>query len=135
MSCIIQFVDGLQFQTDEQTARARELRQAYIDAERKLWFYLRGENTLGPKIRRQHPFGPYYLDFYCFAAKLALEIDGSSHEGREEYDARRDAYLLSRGVKTLRFSPEVADQDVDYFAKWFRLECVARIEELKNPKS
>ena len=125
-------MDDIRVQSDDQTERARELRQIAIDAEKKLWFHLRLGNKTGLKIRRQHPFGPYFLDYYCFKAKLALEIDGSSHEGHEEYDGRRDAYVLSRGVKTLRFSPKVADEDIEYFAIWFREECDKRAEELQK---
>ena len=125
-------MDNSGHQTDQQTEWARELRQMAIKAEKRLWNQFRLGNKLGLKIRRQHPFGPYFFDFYCFKAKLALEIDGSSHEGCEDYDARRDAYALSRGVKTLRFSPRVADQDIDLFAAWFREECNKRFDELKE---
>ncbi len=123
-------MDDLRTQTDEQTARARELRRVAIRAEKKLWFQFRQGNKLELKIRRQHPFGPYYLDFYCAAALLALEIDGSSHDFREEYDAKRDAYLLSKGVVTLRFSPGVADEGIAEFVAWFRGECIRRSTEL-----
>ena len=114
------------------TERARELRQIAINAEKRLWYQFRLGNVTGLKIRRQHPFGPYYLDFYCHKAKLALEIDGSTHEFREDHDARRDAYLLSSGVVTLRFSPRVADQDIDLFAAWFREVGEKRFEQLKQ---
>ena len=125
-------MDGIRVKSDDQTERARELRQLAIDAEKKLWYLLKAGNAVGFKVQRQHPLGPYFLDYYCFKAKLALEIDGSSHEGREEYDACRDAYCLARGVKTLRFSPKVADEDIEYFVTWFREECEKRVEELKK---
>ena len=128
-------MDDIRHQSDQQTDRARELRNVAIEAESRLWNQFRLGNPGGLKIRRQHPFGRYFLDFYCFKAKLALEIDGSSHEGREEYDARRDAYLLERGVKTVRFSPKVADQDIDYFALWFREECEKRAREINEKES
>jgi len=44
-----------------------------------LWQHLRGRHFSGPRFRRQHPAGPYVLDFYCPAAKLAVEIDGYVH--------------------------------------------------------
>ena len=125
-------MDDIRVQSDDQTERARKLRQMAIDAEKKLWYQLKAGNVSGLKVRRQHPFGPYFLDYYCFKAKLALEIDGSSHEGSEEYDACRDAYLLARGVKTLRFSPKVADEDIEHFVIWFREECEKRAEELRK---
>jgi len=75
------------------------------DAERKVWSGLR-RNQLDTKFRRQVPFGPYILDFYCARAKLCVELDGSQHcveEGRRK-DLVRDAYLRKHEVQVLRFS-------------------------------
>jgi very-short-patch-repair endonuclease len=71
--------------------------------EALLWRGLRRE-ALGRRFRRQHPIGVYVLDFYCDRAKLAVEIDGEAHNlaGAPERDARRDAWLAARGVRTLR---------------------------------
>ena len=56
--------------------------------------------------RRQVAFGNYILDFYCAAAKLAIELDGSKHyeEHGLRYDMRRDAYLNGSGIYVLHFS-------------------------------
>jgi very-short-patch-repair endonuclease len=83
---------------------ARKLRRDMTDAERKLWSLLRN-NRLGVKFRRQVPYGPYILDFYCVKAHLVVELDGSQHytpEGKRQ-DAERDAYLRSDGLEVLRF--------------------------------
>lgn len=83
---------------------ARKLRRDMTDAEKKLWSLLRN-NRLGVKFRRQVPYGPYILDFYCVKARLVIELDGSQHytpEGRGR-DAKRDAYLRSDGLQVLRF--------------------------------
>jgi len=71
--------------------------------EALLWRALR-RDELGRRVRRQHPLGPYVLDFYCDAAKLAIEVDGELHAfGRAaRHDAERDAWLAERGVRTLR---------------------------------
>jgi very-short-patch-repair endonuclease len=71
--------------------------------EALLWRALR-RGSLGRHIRRQHPVGPYVLDFYCDYAKLAIEVDGEMHSvaGAPEHDARRDAWLVARGIRTLR---------------------------------
>jgi very-short-patch-repair endonuclease len=68
-----------------------------------LWQQLRRRQT-GPKWRKQHPAGPYDLDFYCDAAKLCVEVDGEGHErgNRPARDARRDAWLAEQGITTLR---------------------------------
>jgi very-short-patch-repair endonuclease len=76
-------------------------------AEKRLWSLVRN-NRLGVKFRRQVPFGPYIVDFFCFSAKLVVELDGGQHyrEEGKEYDLRRDEYLVARGLTVLRFSNE-----------------------------
>ncbi len=72
--------------------------------ERRLWYeYL---HNYPHRFRRQVAFGNYIVDFYCAAAKLAVELDGSQHYELKEqdYDARRTAYLNSVGITVLRFS-------------------------------
>ena len=86
------------------TSHAQALRKNMTKEERRLWYeYLR----LYPhRFRRQVAFGNYILDFYCAAAKLAVELDGSQHyedEG-QAYDLRRTAYLNRIGIQVLRFS-------------------------------
>lgn len=83
---------------------ARKLRRDMTKAEKRLWSLLRN-NRLGVKFRRQVPYGPYILDFYCVKARLVIELDGSQHytpEGRRR-DAKRDAYLKGDGLEILRF--------------------------------
>ncbi len=55
-------------------------------------------------FRRQHPIGPYVLDFYCAKARLAVEVDGISHDmgDRPQRDTRRDARLRAQGVSIMR---------------------------------
>lgn len=81
--------------------RARELRTTATDAEVRLWCCLRSGRLGGLKFRRQHPLPPYILDFYCEAAKLAVELDGSQHGG--ENDAARTLDLERKGIMVLRF--------------------------------
>jgi len=83
--------------------RIRELRRDATPAEQRLWSALRGKR-LGVKFRRQHPISRYVVDFYCVEAALAIEVDGSIHEGRKEEDATRQAYLEENRVKFLRFT-------------------------------
>jgi very-short-patch-repair endonuclease len=80
--------------------------------ERILWERLRQRFPGRPVFRRQHPFPPYVLDFYCATAWLVVEIDGWPHTLPEniERDAKRDAWLRAKGVEVLRFtSREVVD--------------------------
>ena len=91
--------------TREKTVRARELRRAMTKHEVKLWVVLRDGQMGGFSFRRQHPVGPYFLDFYCAAAKLAIELDGSQHGTPEarEYDDVRARFLARKGINVIRF--------------------------------
>ncbi|MCC6873586.1 MAG: DUF559 domain-containing protein [Sandaracinaceae bacterium] len=85
---------------------ARGLRAHSTDAERILWALLRNKRLAGLKFRRQHPFGFYVLDFYCSAARLAIELDGGHHwtEDEQRRDAQRARYLREHRIEILRFS-------------------------------
>jgi very-short-patch-repair endonuclease len=76
--------------------------------ERTLWALLR-RNELGWHFRRQHPIGPYVLDFYCAAMKLAVEVDGPVHHEQVDRDQRRTVWLEKEGIRLLRFSTEEVD--------------------------
>ena len=82
---------------------ARALRAESTDAERRLWYLLRSRRMLGLKFRRQHPIGPYIVDFVCFDCRLIIEVDGGQHNERAQADRRRDEGLNSRGFLVLRF--------------------------------
>ncbi|MDQ7035388.1 MAG: DUF559 domain-containing protein [Anaerolineae bacterium] len=83
---------------------AREIRKDPTPAEAKLWQRLRKKQIHNFKFRRQHPVGNFITDFFCAAAKLVIEVDGSIHEQQQEYDAWRQAYIESLGLRVLRFS-------------------------------
>ena len=89
--------------SDHAYAKARRLRRSMSLPEGLLWRELR-RKTGGVKIRRQHPVGPYVVDFYCAAVKLAIEIDGIAHDmgDRSERDAKRDKFLREQAIETLR---------------------------------
>ncbi len=86
--------------------RCRELRRDPTDAESLLWWLLRNRQLAGVKFRRQHPYGPYILDFYCPERQLAVEADGSQHleHAEVERDAARTRYLEASSLRVLRFS-------------------------------
>jgi very-short-patch-repair endonuclease len=79
------------------------MRRAMTQPEKTLWFLLR-RNSLGWHFRRQHPVGPFILDFYCAALKLCVEVDGPVHAEKPEYDARRTQWLNREGIAVMRFS-------------------------------
>ncbi len=84
--------------------KARELRKSMTEAEKILWSYIRNRKLNGMYFRRQHPYGIYILDFYCFQANLAIEIDGKIHLKHHDYDHERTNYLESSGLKVIRFN-------------------------------
>jgi very-short-patch-repair endonuclease len=85
-------------------AAARELRSRETDAEDRLWDALRGRRLDGLKFRRQHPVGPFVIDFCCVERRLAIEVDGGIHESQQERDAQRQQLLVATGFRVLRFA-------------------------------
>ena len=84
--------------------RAQTLRKNMTKEERHLWYdFLK---TYPIQFKRQYQIGVYYADFYCYRAKLVVELDGSQHCDSEtiEYDRRRTAYLQTQGIFVLRLS-------------------------------
>jgi very-short-patch-repair endonuclease len=84
--------------------QARRLRRNQTPAENRLWAGLRGRRLQDNKFVRQHPVGPFTVDFLCRKATLVIEVDGATHsDDRDiEYDARRTDYLKSQGYRVLR---------------------------------
>jgi leucyl-tRNA synthetase len=94
---------------------ARDLRNNQTPSEKLLWEVLRRKSLFGYKFLRQHPIfyridknwvDFYIADFYCAKLMLIIEIDGVSHEGREDYDSERDERLMSKGLKVVRIKNE-----------------------------
>lgn len=91
----------------QRIALARNLRHTSTMAERLLRSKLRAGRLSGYPFKRQHPFGPYVLDFACVTARLNIELDGSQHADNSA-DKERDAYLAKAGWTVLRFwNPDV----------------------------
>jgi very-short-patch-repair endonuclease len=85
---------------------ARALRKRMTKAEVVLWKALKEANRHGYNFRRQHPIGPYIADFASALDRLVIEVDGWTHGSDMEvrHDARRDAYLRTRGWQVIRVS-------------------------------
>jgi very-short-patch-repair endonuclease len=84
-------------------ARARELRRDGSRAEKIFWELLRDRRMAGVKFRRQYSIGPYFADFASVERKVVIEIDGEHHAHQVAADARRTAFMESRGWCVLRF--------------------------------
>jgi cyclase len=79
-----------------------------------LWEYLR-KKPLGYKFRRQHPLGQFIADFYCYALKLVIEVDGNIHDSPEakEKDGIRQGMIESDGIKVIRFRNEEVNSKLE----------------------
>ena len=82
--------------------KAKSLRREMTDAERRLWSVLRSRQLSGAKFRRQQPIGPFIADFVCQELRLIVEADGG-HHAESASDARRTAFLATKGYRVLRF--------------------------------
>ncbi len=105
---------------------ARKLRKEMNLPEALLWQRLRGK-AAGAKFRRQHPVGPYIVDFYCREASLVVEIDGQVHDAvdRLASDANRDAFLNENGYLVLRTPAAEVLRDVDNVADMIARKALA----------
>lgn len=115
----------------EKTKRlAREQRMSMSLPERVLWRQLRLKRT-GLRFRKQHPAGPYVLDFYCHEARLCVEIDGQSHDFTSAHDERRDRWLASQGVRTLRIAARDVLRNLDGVVQYIVAEAQAPSDALR----
>ena len=93
-------------------ATARTLRKQMTLAEVLLWNALKGKQMLGYDFHRQKPIDQYVVDFFCPRLMLAIEIDGTSHEGKQEQDSRRQKEIERYGISFLRFSDNEVKQNL-----------------------
>jgi very-short-patch-repair endonuclease len=101
---------------------ARALRKHSTRPEDLLWERLRGSRFHGAKFRRQVPFDRFVIDFYCHAAKLAIELDGKQHEWFAEYDTERTESIERLGVRVIRFTNAEVCDDLDSVLARIRAE-------------
>ena len=118
--------------TDKAYKSARRLRRTLSLPEKLLWVRLRAADI---RFRRQHPIGPYVLDFYCPAARLAIEVDGVAHDmgDRPERDEARTQWLVGKGIEVLRIPARDILDDPDAIADGLRRLCEDRAEPLHQP--
>lgn len=106
----------------------RTLRVEQTSAESSLWSAIRGGKLKGIHFRRQHPIDKYIVDFYCHYRKLIIEVDGSSHNdiGTTLADEERDAWLVKKGYKVLRFTNEEVYKQLERVL--WEIEAVLEVE-------
>jgi very-short-patch-repair endonuclease len=106
--------------------RAREMRKEGAPAEIILWTFLRDRQLQGYKFRRQFSADSYILDFYCPAAKLAIELDGDSHSKRIDYDAARTKRLNELGMEIVRYDNTDIFENLDSVLNSILDHCIER---------
>lgn len=94
---------------------ARKHRNDSTKSEIKLWQELKGKQVFGYKFLRQKPIENYIVDFFCNKLKLAIELDGYSHNFEEVVikDEKKELHLNSLGITVLRFDDNEVMNDIN----------------------
>jgi very-short-patch-repair endonuclease len=113
--------------------RARELRKQGIFSEVKFWNYFKiSTNTHGYDIDRQVIIGHYIVDFFIAELGLVVEIDGSSHDYKEEYDAIRNDFLVYHDLKVIHYLDNDVKTNFATITIDFKQKIIEREKHLKS---
>src|SRR6056297_376186 len=99
------------------TINARCRRKRKTKSEGLLWSVLRARQLCGLKFRREHPVGPFIVDFVCVSQKLVVEVDGGYHDETFEADRVRQALLEQEGWQVIRFTDREVEEDAEAVAR------------------
>jgi very-short-patch-repair endonuclease len=118
------------FNRTSQTDKRRRLRHDATYAEKVMWSMLRNKKIADARFCRQFSVGPLVLDFYCPLLRLAIEVDGSSHDTaiQQLRDRERQSAIEQLGISFLRFS----DPEVIHNAEVTAAKVEAKIKELRS---
>lgn len=107
---------------------ARQLRKEMTKEERRLWYCFLRQYPI--RFYRQKILGKYIVDFYCAAAKLVIELDGSQHYDpiHQEQDEKRTAYLREYGLDVIRFPNSSVNEEFDAVCTYIDSEVKKRLE-------
>jgi very-short-patch-repair endonuclease len=111
-------------QGPKRVSLARALRRRIVPAEALLWRALRNRALGGFRFRRQHPIGPYVVDFACVECTIAVELDGTTHLRPRRTDAERQACLKAEGWQVLRFWNNQVFEDLEIVKEAIYQACV-----------
>jgi very-short-patch-repair endonuclease len=110
--------------------RARALRKAGNLSEVLLWNQIKCGQFFGLDFDRQKIIGNYITDFYCAEKRVVVEIDGSSHDNKVDYDARRDAYLTSLGLQVIHIPDGDVKRDIGAVIEYLRQHLFPSTDEV-----
>ena len=92
--------------------RSRNLRKGYVLSEVIFWKQVRNKEFHQIDFDRQKIIGNYIVDFYIKSLGVVLEIDGSSHNDKDEYDEKRQLFLESLDLVVYRISDNRIKNDL-----------------------
>lgn len=95
------------FNKKSEKEKRRKLRKNPTYTEKVLWLSLRKKQIHSVRFLRQYSINHFVIDFYAPQIKLAIEVDGASHFGNEDYDAERQKYIEDLGIQVIRFSDDI----------------------------
>jgi very-short-patch-repair endonuclease len=109
---------------------ARKLRKQGILSEVLLWNELKKKKILGYDFHRQKPLDNYIVDFFCYELLLVIEIDGITHDYKQDNDKLRQEKLESYGLTFLRYQDIEVKKDLeavlDHLTKWINRHTPSR---------
>jgi very-short-patch-repair endonuclease len=108
--------------------RARKLRHDATPPEQLLWSVLRGRRLGGLKFRRQVPIGPYVADFCCQELRLIVELDGMSHDEKQNRDTTRERWLTAQGFRLVRVTNWDVKEDLEAVARFIAREAGVSVD-------
>lgn len=114
------------FNKQTEKEKRRNLRKNATYTEKVLWLSLRKKQINGVRFLRQYSVNHFVIDFYAPNIKLAIEVDGCSHLGKEKYDAERQKYIETLDIKVIRFT----DEEV----MWNTNKIIEQIEEIVSSR-
>ncbi len=92
---------------------AKQSRREMTEPETRIWLQLRAKRFQGIKFRKHKVIGHYIVDFSSREPMLAIEIDGDTHAGQEEYDGARTKFLEQQGYQVVRFTNQEVMQNLE----------------------
>jgi very-short-patch-repair endonuclease len=76
-------------------------------------------------FRRQQVISGFIADFYCASAQMAIELDGSVHDGQCVEDDERDRAFATKGIRTMRIISERVRTELLVVLEEIRVACAA----------
>jgi predicted helicase/very-short-patch-repair endonuclease len=91
----------------------KDKRKAGILSEVLFWVQVHKGKFHKIDFDRQRIIGNYIVDFYVKTLGLIVEIDGNSHDYKQDYDAERQLYFENLGLKVFRCTDDDVKKNID----------------------